>query len=227
MPTALHEADLAWCYRSAGADEEAERHLEAAHALVDSRFPFWSAWTLGHLSRAATARGAIDLAGRYLERAQERLAARTEWFPFQHAHVGLAAVELKLGRRDYEGAGAEARARGDEQRALMRPYVADFEYLEGEAHRLRGELDLAADALARARATATALGGRRILWQILASLASVEDTRGHAVSAARTREEARSIAAGIEDSLRPVGLAERFRAQAAVRELMGAEGRPV
>ena len=227
MPTALHEADLAWCYRSAGADEEAERHLEAAHALVDSRFPFWSAWTLGHLSRAATARGAIDLAGRYLERAQERLAARTEWFPFQHAHVGLAAVELKLGRRDYEGAVAEARARGDEQRALMRPYVADFQYLEGEAHRLLGELDAAADALWRACATASALGARRILWQVLASLAAVEDALGHAQTAAAAYGEARSIVAGIEDSLRPVGLAERFRARAAVQELMSEEGRSI
>jgi class 3 adenylate cyclase/tetratricopeptide (TPR) repeat protein len=226
MPAAIHQSDLAWCYRSAGAEEEAERHLDAANALVESRFPYLRAWTLGHLSRAATARGALELAGRYLERAQEGLAAKGEFFAFQHAHVGLAAVELKLGRRDYEGAVAEARARGDEQRALMHPYVADFEYLEGEAHRLRGEFDAAAQALSRAQATASTLGGRRILWQILASLASVEDARGQAVPAAHTREEARSIVAGIEDSLRSVGLAERFRAQAAVRDLMGSEGRP-
>ena len=145
-------------------------------------------------------------------------------FAFQHAQVSLAAVELKLGQRDYEGAVAEARARGNEQRALMRPYVADFEYLEGEAHRQRGQLDAAAQALSQARAEASALGTRRILWQILASLASVEDARGDPVSSARTREEARSIAAGIEESLRVVGLAERFRAQAGVRELMGADG---
>src|SRR5262249_42198878 len=140
------------------------------------------------------------------------------------AQVSLAAVELKLGKRDYEGAVAEARALGDEQRALMRPYVADFAYLEGEAHRLRGQLDAAAQALSQARAEALALGTRRILWQILASLASGEDARGDPASSARTRGEARSIAAGIEESLRPVGLAERFRAQAVVRELMGAAG---
>src|SRR5258705_997355 len=204
--------------------EEAERHLDAANALVESRFPYLRAWALGHRSRAATARGALDLAARYLERAQDGLAARTEFFAFQHAHVSLAAVELKLARRDYEGTVAEARARGDEQRALMRPYVADFEYLEGEASRLRGELDAAAQTLSRARETAAALGNRRILWQILAALASVEDAQGHSVSAAGTREEARSIVAGIEDSLRSVGLAERFRAQAVVRGLMGAYG---
>ena len=227
MPGAMHQSELAWCYRSAGAEEEAERHLDAANALVEARFPYLRAWALGHRSRAATARGALDLAARYLERAQEGLAARTEFFAFQHAQVSLAAVELKLARGDYEGTVAEAHARGDEQRALMRPYVADFEYLEGEAHRRRGELDAATQALSQARATASALGTRRILWQILAALASVADARGHAVLAAGTREDARSIVAGIEDSLRPVGLAERFRAQAVVRELMGAEGRPV
>ena len=93
----------------------------------------------------------------------------------------------------------------------MRPYVADFEYLEGEAHRLLGDLDLAVQALERARATASALGGRRILWRILASLGSVEDARADAVSAAQARAEAQAIVAGIEDSLRPVGLADRFR----------------
>lgn len=222
MPGAMHQSDLAWCYRSAGAEEEAERHLDAANALVESRFPYLRAWALGHRSRAATAHGALELGGRYLKLAQDGLAARTEFFAFQHAHVSLAAVELKLAKCDYEGAVAEARARGNEQRALMRPYVADFEYLEGEAHRLRGELDAAAQALSQARATASALGSRRILWQILAALASVEDVLGHAASAAGTREEARSISAGIEESLRPVGLAERFRALPVVRELMAA-----
>ncbi|MBE3074470.1 MAG: hypothetical protein IMZ75_05920, partial [Actinobacteria bacterium] len=183
---------------------------------------FWSAWTLGHLSRAATARGAIDLAGRYLERAQERLAARTEWFPFQHAHVGLAAVELKLATGSHHEAAAEARARGDGQRSLMRPYVADFEFLEGEAHRLLGDLDLAVQALKRARATASALGGRRILWRILASLAAVEDAGGNATAAAQARAEAQAIVAGIEDSLRPVGLADRFRENVAAPRLAGA-----
>ena len=60
-----------------------------------------------------------------------------------------AAVELKLARRDYEGTVAAARARGAEQRALVRPYVADFEYLEGEAQRLHGKFDAAAEALSR------------------------------------------------------------------------------
>ncbi len=148
----------------------------------------------------------------YLERAEEALAAREgEFFPFQHAHVGLASVEFKLALRDNDAAAGEAHARGDEQRMLMPPYVADFEYLEGEAHRRRGELDLAAATLRRARATATALGERRILWRILASLGSVEGTMGDSTAAAAANTEARSIAGAIEDSLRAIGLDDRFR----------------
>jgi len=109
----------------------------------------------------------------------------------------------------------------------MRPYVADFEYLEGEALRLTGALEAATQTLSQARATAAALGGRRILWRILASLAAAEAAQGNAVSAAATRAEARSIASGIADSLRPLGLAEGFLAQAEVRELMAVEARPV
>ena len=226
-PPAIYRGDLGWCYRTVGASEQADRHLEATRTLVESRLPFYRAWILGHLSRAATAHGTLDLAANYLAQAEEGLLAKTEYFAFQQAHVGLAAVELKLARRDYEGAVAEARARGDVQRGLMRPYVADFEYLEGEALRLTGALEAATRTLSQARATAAALGGRRILWRILASLAAAEAAQGNAVSAAATRAEARSIASGIADSLRPLGLAEGFLAQAEVRDLMAVEARPV
>ena len=220
VPPVLYEGDLAWFYRCAGADDESERHLEAARTVVEAHYPSVGAWLLGHLSRAATAGGATVLAAQYLERANEELGEnRGEFLPFQHAHVGLAAVELKLAMRDYDAAAAQARALGDEQRALMPPFVADFEYLEGEAHRLCGNLDLAANAFERARETASALGARRILWRILASLASVEKARGNVAAAAATDNEARSIAAGIEDSLRPVGLADRFREGVAERVL--------
>ena len=222
-PTALYEAELAWCYRSAGADEEARRHLEAAHKLVEARFPFLRAWTLGHLSRSATASGAIDLARGYLERAQEMLVARTEWFAFQQAQIGLAAVEFELASGAFGGRGSRPRTGGEQQRRLMRPYVADFEYLEGEAHRRNGDLDRAAEALGRARATASELGGRRVLWHILASLASVEDARGNVTEAAAALEAARTIATTIEGSLRVVGLADRFREQVAMAELSRSE----
>jgi len=226
-PPAIYRGDLGWCYRTVGASEQADRHLEATRTLVESRFPFWRAWILGQLSRAATAQGTLGLAATYLAQAEEALPAKTELFAYQQAHVGLAAVELKLARHDYAGAAAEACTRGDVQRGLMRPYVADFEYLEGEALRLSGALEAATRTLSRARATAAALGGRRILWRVLASLASAEDAGGNAVSAARTREEARSIASDIADSLRPLGLGEGFLAQAEVRELMAADARPV
>jgi tetratricopeptide (TPR) repeat protein len=223
VSAAVYRGDLAWCYRVAGAREQEAHQLEAMRLLVEAG-PLSSsdALNLGHLSRAATARGARDAAASYLARAEKALVARAELFAFQHAHVGLAAVELKFAHRDYYGAAAEARTRGEAQRALTRPYVADFEYLEGEALRLAGALDRAMSALSRARATAAALGCRRILWCVLASLAAVEEALGDAVSAARDRDEARSIVTAITGSLQPLGLAEGFRARAEVRELMSA-----
>ncbi len=179
----------------------------------------------GAPGRSATSPGrprpaALDLAGDYLERAREALVARTEWFAFQHAHVGLAEVELRLATGSFAAAATAARAGGDEQRRLTRPFVADFEYLEGEAHRLRGDLDLAAEALGRARATTSALGGRRILRHILISIASVEEARGNATEAAGAEEAARIITSDIEESLRPVGLADRFRERVAIGEVV-------
>ena len=118
------------------------------------------------------------------------------------------------------GAVEEARARGSVQRTLTRPYVADFEYLEGEALRRSGALEDAVGTLSRARNTATALGSKRILWPILASLATAEAARGNGGTAAILQEEARSIVVGIADSLRPVGLADVFVTQPAVAEVM-------
>ena len=210
-PTALYEADLSWCYRTAGAPDLARSHLEAAYALVEARFPFWRAWMLGHLSRAASSEGDIDLADRHLRRAREVLVDRTEWSAFQHAHIGLAAAELELARGAYPAAAAAAVAGAEGQRGRTRPYVADFEHLEGEAHRRNGELDRAAEALGRARATTSALGGRRVLWHILASLARVEDARGNTAAAGQARDAARTIVAAIEASLGVVGLGDRFR----------------
>ena len=107
----------------------------------------------------------------------------------------------------------------------MRPYVADFEHLEGEAHRLQGSNEEAAQALDRAARTATALGCRRLLWRIEASRASVEDARGNAAAASRARDEACRIVEAIAESLRSVGLTERFQARPDVAVLLRAEAR--
>jgi predicted ATPase/class 3 adenylate cyclase len=227
VPPGVYRADLGWCYRAAGARDQAARQLDAVRTRVRTGAPSSDAFNLGHLSRAATAEGAVDAAAAYLAEGEIALAAKKELFAFQHAQVGLAAVELKIAARDYDGAVAEARARGDTQRGLMRPYVADFEYLEGEALRLSGVLEAAIRVLSRARVTASALGGRRILWQILASLATAEDRLGNAASATRSRDEARSIVSMITESLRPLGLADGFQSRVEIRELVSDEARSV
>ena len=213
-------ADLGFCYRFAGADDLADDHLRAAHAFTESRLPHWRAWTLAHLSRAATAHGELGEARRFLELTREPLAQRSEFFAFQHAHVGLASVELLLASGRYPEAAAGARTGGDAQRTLMRPYVADFEHLEGEAHRLSGSYADAARAFDRATETASALDCGRLLWQIAASRATLEDIRGDSAAADRARDDACRGAEAIAESLRPAGLAERFLARPDVAALL-------
>jgi len=217
-------ADLGYAYHYVGADDVADEHLRAADAFTESRLPHWRAWTLAHLSRAATARGDLEGGSRILELARRPLELRSEFFAFQHAHVGLASVELLLAMGRHADAAAEARARGDAQRAMMRPYVADFEYLEAEAHRLLGDMDAAAEALERAARTATALDCRRLLWRIEASRARVEEVRGNREGERRAREDARRIVEAISASLGPINLTHSFEARPDVAELLAGAG---
>ena len=219
----FYRADLSLCYRYAGADDLADDHLKAAHSYTESHLPHWRAATLAHLSRAATTRGELAEAAEHLELARPLLAERTEFYAFQHAQVGLAAIELLLASGRHADAAAEARVYGDAQRQLMRPYVADFEYLEGEAHRLGGNAVEARDALDRAARTALELGCGRLSWRIGASRANLEESLGNTSAAVAARDEARRLLAPVIESLRPVGLADGFQALAEVAALSRAE----
>jgi len=221
---AFSRADLGYCYRLAGADDLGDEHQRAADAFSAERLPHWRGWTLAHLARAAVTRGDLAEAADLLKVAGEILSARPELFAFAHAHLGLATIELLLATDRRANAVEEARAGGDRQRELMRPYVADFEYLEGEALRLLGRHEESRDALERAARSASALGCRRLMWQILASQASVDEVRGDAIAAERARADARHIVEVISESLVPVGLDERFRQRPEVAALLGGPG---
>jgi len=222
---ALSRADLGYCYQSAGTEDLAAEHLRAADAFSAEHLPHWRGWTLAHLARAAIARGELAEAADLVEHATEEVSVRPEFFAFAHAHLGLATIELLLATDQRANAVEEARAGGDRQRALMRPYVADFEYFEGEALRLLGRHEESRDALERAARSASALGCRRLMWQILASQASIDDAVGDPDAAHRAREDARHIVEVISESLVPVGLHERFRQRPDVAALLGGDAK--
>lgn len=222
-------ADLAHCYQEVGAREAAERHLRAADEHTAARLPYWRPWTLAVSARIAVANGDIAETARLLADGRSRLSRLgpgVEFSAYMAMHLGLAEIELEIARGAFATAALTARREVSRHRRVMRPYVSDFEYLEGEAERLRGDHDAAIAALARARATAEAVGSRRVLWRILGALALCERTRGNVRAAEGLKERARGIVVQIADSLRPLGLAESFATRPDVRALLE-EGAPV
>jgi dTDP-4-amino-4,6-dideoxygalactose transaminase len=69
----------------------------------------------------------------------------------------------------------------------------DALYYKGRALLTQGRREEAHQALAQARATAGALGARRILWQVLLALGQIEGSLGNIAEADRLRAEAREI----------------------------------
>ncbi|MEJ2749535.1 MAG: hypothetical protein P8183_16765, partial [Anaerolineae bacterium] len=71
--------------------------------------------------------------------------------------------------------------------------LAEAHWLQGQARLALGEINQAKEALWEAKAAAEVTGERPILWQILVSLAEVEEACGKANTADKLRDEARDL----------------------------------
>jgi hypothetical protein len=80
------------------------------------------------------------------------------------------------------------------RRVGVRPFVADALHLQGQALLGHGRTAEAREALRAARAEAEALGSRRSLWPVLASLGQLEAQLGNETQAQVLRQQAREIA---------------------------------
>jgi hypothetical protein len=108
----------------------------------------------------------------------------------------------------------------------MQPYreagfgrmLADELWLRGRAVLALGKVDEARESLLKAKDAAEAQEERAVLWQILASLADVEEACGDADAAERLRDEARTVVADIVDHAGK--LRKKFLAQPDVVSLL-------
>ena len=98
-------------------------------------------------------------------------------------------------------------------------YLADEHWLRGRAEMALGRNDTAREALLKAREAAEAQEERAILWQILVSLADVEEACGDGAEAERLRDEARAVVADIAEHAGE--LRSAFLGQPAVARLLG------
>jgi tetratricopeptide (TPR) repeat protein len=87
----------------------------------------------------------------------------------------LTQCRLALAQKDHAKAIAIADALVAEDRPFkLGQYLPEALFLQGQAHQMNGEQDLAKAAFEQARLAAETLGSRRLLWQILAALAETE-----------------------------------------------------
>jgi len=92
--------------------------------------------------------------------------------------VKLAQCRLALARKDHAQAIAIADIVVEKSRQFgLGQYLPEALFLKGKAHLMNGEKDLAKDAFEQARLAAESIGSRRLLWQILATLAEVESDK--------------------------------------------------
>lgn len=130
----------------------------------------------------------------------------------------LAQCRLALARKDHVQAIAIADAVVESTRQLrMGQYLPDALFLKGKAHLMNGGHDRARRALEEARLAAEAIGSRRLVWQILASLAGIE-TDQHKAAALKT--QARETVQFIADHMNRDGLRALFMQSPDVRGLM-------
>ncbi len=202
------------------------RGLELAlNALADAeaRFPLLAAWARANVVR-------LHL---YQEDVARAEAAAATLEPFEQARrktgfiapmwigAGLAAGELALARGD---AAQATRGLTDLVETLradgLRYGLPDAFCWRARAHLALGELALARADLRQAASHAQALGGRRILWQVLVAQGDVDAQSGLPEAAADARRQARRLVQALAQRAPTVELRSAFLAQPRVRALL-------
>jgi tetratricopeptide (TPR) repeat protein len=194
---------LTFMYLDLGAVEQAVEAATFAQEAVQV-LPIFLSGALDALAYALSRQGKLEAAVEYLEQARER-SAKIAVFTF--LPLILAEGEVGLAQENYDGVieHMDNFLRHMESRGL-RSFRADALYYKGRARLARGELELARETMAHARAEATALGSRRSLWRILIALWEIERARGNVTEAEQARAQAREaieyIAAHAPEELR-------------------------
>jgi hypothetical protein len=94
-------------------------------------------------------------------------------------------------------------------------------WLRGKARLALEDIEQAKDTLLKARAVAEGKGERTILWQILATLAGLEDKYGEEAEAEKLKYQARNVIYYIADHASDAeDLRATFLAQPAVKQVL-------
>jgi DNA-binding SARP family transcriptional activator/predicted ATPase len=206
-------------YLAVGALAEAERWAEKLYAQREHIMPMFVQGYLVYAALAKIASGKLDEGRAILDGLLPTLppdavsSANIVTMAVAYGHLNLA-----LGKPEALFAGLEERVRPFRE-AGFNSLLADEYWLRGRAAMALGQYEAARAALVKARETAEAQEERAVLWQILTSLAEVEEACGDAAAAGKLRDQARAVVADIAEHAGE--LREVFLGQPAVMALRG------
>jgi DNA-binding SARP family transcriptional activator/tetratricopeptide (TPR) repeat protein len=205
-------------YLAAGALAEAEHWAEKLYAQREHIMPMFVQGYLVYAALAKIASGKLDegqaiLDGLLPTLPQDAVSSGN----ITSLAVAYGHLNLALGKPEGLFAGLEERVRPFRDAGFI-SLLADEHWLRGRAAMALGQYDQARAALLEARKAAETQEERAVLWQILASLAEVEEACGDGEAAARLRDEARAMVADIAEHAGP--LRDVFLDQPAVMALL-------
>ncbi len=181
----LIRADLGWLYASLGQLDQGGQLVELAQAQAAARpMPAAAVALVAIRARLQILLGDLSAAEALIKEGR-RLSDAAGLLLFSQYVLALAEGELALALNDLPRAERQMdRLLAELERATLRPYLPEALYLKGQALRGQARAAEASTALHAARTAAAALGSRRMLWPVLASLAELETRRGN-ISLAR------------------------------------------
>ena len=186
-------------YLAVGALNEAKRWADELFAERDTIPPNFIAAYFTEVVRVKIALGKLDEGRVILDELLENLPLDA---PFSWVIIDIALaygeIYVALGQPENVFEGLDER---------MQPYresgfnhlLADELWLRGRAALALRQYDTARESLLSAGEAAKAQDERAVLWQILASLADVEEACGNTAAADRLRDEARTVVADIAE----------------------------
>ena len=159
----------------------------------------------------------FEIASNQLDTAEVSLDACLPDTPPWECSLLLAKCRLALARSDYSAGIAFAElALNIAQECKLGRYLPEALFLKGKLLSLQGDLQRAKNALEQARVEANNLGSRRLLWQIIATLAELESDKEKSQG---LKAEARNIVAYIANHITPENLRLSFQRLTALGEV--------
>ncbi|HLF89713.1 MAG TPA: hypothetical protein VI451_12245 [Anaerolineales bacterium] len=204
-----------WSYTLFGAPGTGLRCIQEGRNVFDYVAGDIRIWVLGMMAVIYIATGDLDQAEACLREAEPGFNKKNLAM-YGPLHILLARTRLALARQEY----AQAIASADElvslrEEAGVRLFVSDALYHKAQALQALGDIETASACLRVARDEAQSLNCRRVLWQIFALLAQVDEP-----NAAKHRQQAANIVRFIADQTEDADLREPFLKLAAVHGII-------